>query len=96
MLAWLCGLQVGAALEFCACHPPAGSLAQHAVALAWPPRPPPCPPPLQSGADSPMLQWEQRHLADNGVLSNPELFDVVEAISFFKGSSFGQEAGGRG
>lgn len=31
-----------------------------------------------------MLRWEQEHLADNGVLSNSELFDVVEAVSYFK------------
>ena len=60
------------------------------LAVARPHRP-------QSGAASPVLRWEQGWLADNGVLSNPELSDVVEAISYFRGgSSAPAEGGARG
>lgn len=38
----------------------------------------------QSGADSPILEWEKKYVNDQGALSNPELSQVVEAMSYFQ------------
>lgn len=40
---------------------------------------------MQDGDDSLLLRWEQDWLTNNGVLSNPEAWAVVNAISYFKG-----------
>lgn len=43
----------------------------------------------QDGNASPMLALQKEWLNDNGVLSNENLYHVVQAISFFRGG--GQE-----
>ena len=42
------------------------------------------PPLLQAGTQSPILEWEQQWLTDNGVPPNAELLEVVQAISYFQ------------